>query len=214
MAETVSPETVTIELVFEAPNLDASTFTAWPVASAPPFSFLPISSTADEKIVGSFIAKLIEYQKPFPPRTVETALNKFLKKSGLILSGGIRVSRGEDSIEPGCCCGVEGWRSWVESINAGITPWWGHDPEPWARPEGDSILFYWNGAFGIHDAVFAFDFPRSAFKENAGQVEREFSGFLERVRNWADSYQFTETKRLVRKLDRAFNRLEPGPNQN
>jgi len=117
----------TIEVVVEISSFDIEP--PWAVVSIANLSFLRLFSGITDEEIGSIILTACLYNQieVFPSAT-ET-LNAFLAEE-FVLPGGLQFS--EDAkvkVVPGCCCGLEDWREWLDVPN-GNTIWAGHDPSP------------------------------------------------------------------------------------
>ena len=64
---------------------------------------------------------------------------------GFVVSGGIVFWDTEHEIRPGCCSGVENWRESMETVEAGESPFMGHDPWPGITYKGERVFVWQEG---------------------------------------------------------------------
>jgi hypothetical protein len=121
----------------------------------------------------------------------EALVGQITAKEPLILAGGIRISDGKRTIEPGCCCGVEDWREQIGLLVEG-DGWMGHDPAPWARIDGDHVEVWSDGGLESppsHDGanVFSIRVPKQIALTFEAAIHRDLAAFLDALGRWAES---------------------------
>src|SRR5262249_21653571 len=90
-------------------------------------------------------------------------------------AGGIElVAGGKVVIAPGCCCGLEMWREWIDFADGGHPPWCGHDT-------GYDIERRASGALAVNDVEVA----PSALRAAVARVESDLRAFATLLRHWA-----------------------------
>lgn len=175
---------------------------------------------SDEDI-GFVIACLLRSREPYQKTDAKHAFQEIIDGYGLIWFGGIRTVDEENGlvINPGCCCGLEGWWEWLKFVTEGgdYGPWLGHDPNPGVEqtPWGYRV---WSGlpeGFRelevLPDDVkqYFIDFQGDELKSQVEQVQRDLIGFLEAVRVWAFKIDPELAEALVQKIDEQFSITNP-----
>lgn len=191
--------------VVEAPSLEAQPTWPWPIADRRPLSFIRLSGEMSDSEVGLVMAQLVTYNGIKAKPTVAKLLGAVIADEGLVLPGGVQASAGEREINPGCCCGLEEWRSWLLCLATGDSPWMGHDPAPWIESAGEVVRVWSDG--GLLDQApdaFALAFERPRFVAELERVERDLQAFLARVGQWARVVGFSDPEALCRKLNGDF----------
>jgi hypothetical protein len=56
-----------------------------------------------------------------------------------IYGSGVHRGRSRTVIGPSCCCGLEGWKAWLDILTTGQSPWMGHDPAPFVELLGEQV---------------------------------------------------------------------------
>ena len=153
--------------------------------------------------VGSVMAQLINYNNEEFDSTVVGLLAATVAEECLSLPGGIQASDGGREINPGCCCGLEEWREWLECPTSGRSSTMGHDPFPWIEWAEDI------GNGSPDSNAFTIAFERERFVAQLERVERELRAFLLRVEAWAEAVGFPDPPALCRRLDACFGITEP-----
>jgi hypothetical protein len=108
-------------------------FTAWPVATPPVGSLLPLSAQLTGPKVGTGMAVIAQASRAVPGSENDAVqiLRNLANARGLIAPGSLRARDTAKDLEitPSCCCGLETWREWRGVIDGGAV-WLGHDPTP------------------------------------------------------------------------------------
>ena len=171
----------TIEAVVEIRPYGANP--PWPIAAIPDPSFLRLFSGVTDEEIGMLILTACSYNQIDVHSSPIETLNAFVAED-FVLPGGLRFSEaGEVKIVPGCCCGLEEWRDWLDVPN-GETVWAGHNPQPGVEFT-DGIIRVWRDEKdeGVEFINFGVDEMRNLLKE----VESDLNGFLFRLGEWTDS---------------------------
>jgi hypothetical protein len=103
--------------------------------------------------VGSAMAAIVKHCDTDESAPDAAALLRSLVRSEKVIAwGGLRVRDTDTGITvaPGCCCGLEDWRDWLQLVRR-ERPWLGHDPEP-KIVFGDGVAWLWPTG-GFDDAV-------------------------------------------------------------
>lgn len=128
------------------------------------------------------------------------------------MPGGISVfGEGQKRISPGCCCGLDEWREWIDFLETGRTPWIGHDPSPWLEINGGIVRIWSDGARGLTQKTvqkFCLDVPRSEFEQALTNVEQDLRAFLRCIERWAKGIGIRDWASVVRKFDESFHVTE------
>jgi hypothetical protein len=196
-----------LHAVVETPWFEGVPPWPWPIADREPFSFVRLSGEMAAAEVGSVMAQVVRYSQIEAEPTAEALLSAVVTDETLILPGGVRASERERVINPGCCCGLEMWREWIEFPESGRGPWTGHDPEPWLELTG-GIIRVWSDSG--RDGFFV-DFELGRFRAELARVESDLRAFLGLVSAWAAGVGFRERAALCRKLDECFGISKPRP---
>ncbi|MFF7580554.1 hypothetical protein ACFZBE_37195 [Streptomyces sp. NPDC008061] len=84
--------------------------------------------------IGAALAALAEYNSyasgdDSPVTDTGEQVRRLLEAEKNIAPGGLRIRRTDIgvTVSPGCFCGLEDWREWLDVLT-GETPWLGHDP--------------------------------------------------------------------------------------
>ncbi|MDX3520167.1 hypothetical protein [Streptomyces scabiei] len=135
-----------VNAVLETPG--TVDFSCWPVADLPPYQFMALTGRMSPLDVGSALAMLADYNSQTgdddrPLTDASEAIRRLLETDKVIAPGGLRVhdTRTDVTVRPGCCCGLENWREWLD-IADGETPWLGHDPSP-RLEHADEVVRLW-----------------------------------------------------------------------
>jgi hypothetical protein len=129
-----------LEAVVECPS-DLTPF-PWRIITCHDQSFIRLWGGMSDEEVGTIIAQTILYNRIEISTDVPALLERIVRSENLVLPGGIRAIDDESqlTIEPGCCCGLETWREWLNFAEGGNSPWLGHDPDPWVERKGKKLL--------------------------------------------------------------------------
>ena len=176
-------------------------------------SFLPLSGEMDVREVDTAVAVLARYlntdedaeDQTEPTQVVSRArtLRRLLDLDGWVAPGGLQIHDLESGVTftPGCCCGLESWRDWVDVRN-GREIWLGHDTTAEIEHIGTQIRLRWEvGAPGGERSI---EFPRDALTALLLGVQQDLGGFLNGLANWADVYVPDLARDLVDRFDEEF----------
>ncbi|WP_246635843.1 hypothetical protein [Actinoplanes hulinensis] len=142
----------------------------WPVAAAEPWSWLPLDGDLTDEQTGLFVAVIAGGQ----------TLTDLLDEETIIVPGGLVV---DDSIHPGCCCGLEDWREWLDLLDGGH-PWLGHSPDPVVEHRGGTLRVWQDGKTRDRYA----DIPRTDLFGMLRQVHRDLNAFLAVLGRWVAAH--------------------------
>ncbi|MEU4620481.1 hypothetical protein AB0G04_10960 [Actinoplanes sp. NPDC023801] len=107
----------------------------WPVADLPAWSWLPLDGARTEGEVAFFVAAV----------AASDTLDELLASDGdRIVVGGLQIHDTVTgaTVSPGCCCGLEDWRTWQDLCTGGTGRWLGHDPTPTVEHRGDLVRLW------------------------------------------------------------------------
>ncbi|MFE5142946.1 hypothetical protein ACFRDV_35740 [Streptomyces fagopyri] len=194
-----------VNAVLETPDTVDSSF--WPVADLPPHQFMALSGRMSPLEVGTSLAMLVDSNsqpgdEDRPPTDAGEAIRHLLKVDKVIARGGLRVhdTRTNVTVRPGCCCGLEDWREWLDVAN-GETLWLGHDPSPRLEYGGETVqLWPDGGAAQETPSGPPIEIMVADLSSILQIVHEELRGFLSVTKQWARSHVPTLAEDLVARL--------------
>ncbi|WP_327215834.1 hypothetical protein, partial [[Kitasatospora] papulosa] len=195
-----------VNAVLETP--DTVDFSLWPVADLPPYQFMALSGGMSPLEVGSALAMLADYNSRTgdddrPVMDASEAIRRLLETDKVIAPGGLRFddTRINAIVQPGCCCGLEDWREWLD-VAGGETLWLGHDPSP-RLEHADGIVQLWPDGGDAQETP-----PGQPIDIVAGDllgilhtVQEGLQGFLALTMKWAARQSPTLAADLAARLD-------------
>lgn len=116
--------------------------------------------------------------------------------------GGLRVASGGLVVQPGCCFGLEEWRTWLDVLD-GEAIWLGHSPDAVMAHRGEVVRIWPDDDLvnprrtGPH-----VDVPTAALPGLLRDVRRDLVGFLDALGAWARSVVPDRADRFVAAVDR------------
>ncbi|MFI0898750.1 hypothetical protein [Streptomyces sp. NPDC020983] len=178
-----------VEAVLETP--EAAGFSLWPVAGLPPYTFAPVSARMPPPEVGGALAMLADYNARAgdgddPPADAEALLRALLDTDRILAPGGLRFHDTATGVTvvPGCCCGLEDWREWLE-VTAGGSLWLGHDPSPRIEHHGAAVHLWPDGAGAPGPPGGPpLEIPLAGLPAILRGVQDDLRGFLTVARQW------------------------------
>jgi hypothetical protein len=167
-------------------------FTLWPVAEQPVGNLLVLSGDMREAEVGTAMAVIAEYN-------CAEALQSLLDGACLFAPGGLRIrdTATGTAVNPGCCCGIEGWRGWFELLD-GAEPWFGHSPTPKTEHHGDLVRLWPDEDDTAGRPVEVTRTDLAGLLQTAHDVLR---GFLRLAGEWAERVEPVSAPGFTAKLD-------------
>ncbi|WP_104630327.1 hypothetical protein [Streptomyces sp. MH60] len=195
-----------VNVVLETP--DTADFSLWPVADLPSYQFMALSGGMSPLEVGSALAMLADYnsrtsEDDRPVTDASEAIRRLLETDKVIAPGGLRVhdTRTNATVQPGCCCGLEDWREWLD-VADGESPWLGHDPSP-RFEHADEIVHLWPDGRDAQETppgqpieILLGDLPGVLHT-----VQEGLKGFLSLTSRWATRQAPTLAADLAARLD-------------
>ncbi|MET7980889.1 hypothetical protein ABZW44_49715 [Streptomyces mirabilis] len=195
-----------VNAVLETP--DTVDFSFWPVADLPPYQFIALSSSMSPLEVGSALAMLADYNSragddDLPLMDASEAIRRLLETDKVIAPGGLRVhdTRTNVTVQPGCCCGLEDWREWL-NVADGETLWLGHDPSP-RLEQAEEVVQLWPDSVDAQETpsgqpieIVVGDLPGILHT-----VQEGLQGFLCLTKQWATRHVPTLAEDLAARLD-------------
>ncbi len=198
---------IKMQAVVEAPYCEGDFSCPWETAKFQSFSMMPLYREMIYPKVGSVIAQLAKCNGIELNGDKQTVFSQILalENENLVLPGGIQVIDGQNTISPGCCCGLETWREWLDFLKTGKSPWLGHDPSPFVENLGNVIRIWSDGGMGQVSDAFYIDVSRDRFTRALILVEQDLQAFLFWIESWAQEVGFTESSKLCQKFDECFS---------
>ncbi|WP_328315572.1 hypothetical protein [Streptomyces sp. NBC_00388] len=197
---------IIVNAVLETP--DTVGFSLWPVADLPPYQFMALSGSMSPLEVGTALTKLVDYtwrtgEDDRPLTDADEVIRRLLETDKVIATGGLRVhdTRTDVTVLPGCCCGLEDWREWLDVAN-GETLWLGHDPSPRLEHTDEAVQLWPDGAdaqeapSGLPVEIMVGDLPVIL-----QTVQEGLQGFLYLTKQWATRHVPTLAEDLTARLD-------------
>jgi hypothetical protein len=194
-----------LQAVIEFYSFEAESECPWEVAEIDEFARIRLSAEMTQPEIGAFFAQVSGYNQIDRSRSRDAILKDIIAADSLVLAGGIQAVFEEQVISPSCCCGLERWREWQDFLQAGETPWLGHDPSPWLE-QVDGVIRIWSDG-GLGDSMknaFKIDVERAAFERALQAVERDLLGFRFCIESWCESVGFKQARELAEKVEQSF----------
>ncbi|WP_392532746.1 hypothetical protein [Nostoc sp. C117] len=194
-----------LEAVVETPWYEGERLWAWSVADHKPFFHIRLYGEITDEEVGLLFAQLVDYNNLEREGDAKEVLHRVIESETLILPGGLQVrSTADELIRPGCCCGLEEWREWVDFLTTRRSPWLGHNPSPWVEMVDGFVRIWSDGGVDSTTDVFHLDFEQSTFETELSKVQQDLSAFLVKIEAWANEIGFPEPSKLSSKFDECF----------
>jgi hypothetical protein len=174
----------TIEAVIEIARFEG--VAPWPTTSEYAGAYLPIFPGLSSEEIGSLVITACLYnQAEIHPDGAET-LRAFMAtakaRDGFVLPGGLRFKEGgQVKIIPGCCCGLENWREWLDVPHGKKYLWAGHNPSPWCEYFDNHIRIWQDEK---EEGVDSIEFEIPEMEVLLEGVERDLLGFLAILKKW------------------------------
>lgn len=185
----------------------ATDFTLWPVAERLTGEPSALSGGLSPLQVGTAMAVLARYNTSRrergagrPGNGVEL-LRHLASAESVIAPGGLRLrdTASGVTVAPGCCCGLEDWREWLDLLD-GSGPWLGHDPSPGVE-FSDSLVRLWPDAERVAPGP-PIELPSADLPALLASVRADLTAFLDLVEQWTTPWVPAPlTARLLTKLD-------------
>ncbi|WP_344961002.1 hypothetical protein [Streptomyces thioluteus] len=167
-------------------------FALWPVAGAEPYAFLPLGGGLTSAEVGTAVMSVAHCnagagEGPEPAEPLGVFLHGLLTAEVPVALGGLRVTDTVTGVtfRPGCCEGLEEWRTWFDVVDGGGTAGFGHDPWPLAERLGDIVRLTVDCE---QDGSPLIELPVAELRRLLADVERELGDVLRLMRTWAGRY--------------------------
>lgn len=171
-----------------------------------PFHFLHGEMTDAE--LRAFLAAVFAYgYSAKQPDTLAETAELMLQREFQVLSGGLMAIKGDFVAEPGCCCGLEGWRDWQHALTGSGTPWLGHDPAPAAIPLESAILLHTDYGNEEDDETLPVTYPE--FEEAYEGADTILRAFMDHFEKWLTAEIGIAGTELSARL-RAWFQISPG----
>ncbi|MGW1638356.1 hypothetical protein [Streptomyces lavendulae] len=175
-------------------------FDLWPVAEVGPAGFLPLSGGLSPAEVGTAVMCIVgcndidpeddpaNDRPPRPADPLASFLHGLLTFDTLFAAGGLRVT--DDSTGttflPGCCDGLEDWRTWHQLLDEDGVLWFGHDPvSPVAKRFGDIVQLTVDAAQGDSPVI---ELSVTDLRRLLIEAERDLTAFLMLATDWTHQH--------------------------
>ncbi|MGW2842601.1 hypothetical protein ACWCWD_33035 [Streptomyces sp. NPDC001493] len=187
---------------------DTAGFSLWPVGDLPPYRFMALSGRMSSLEVGSALAVLAGYNAradddDIPATDAGGAVRGLLETDQVLAPGGLSIhdTRTGVTVRPGCCCGLEDWREWLDVADGG-TVWLGHDPSP-RLEHADEVVRLWQdgGDAGKASSGQPVEIAVGELPDLLRTVREELRGFLALTEQWAARHVPALAGELVARLD-------------
>lgn len=190
-----------------------ATFSLWKIAPPAASPFIRLWRGMSDEEVGTVVAEFIQLEEITSAVSPTVALQKVIESESLILAGGIRAVEEDKHIEinPGCCCGLEGWRQWLYLNEGDYCLWLGHDTSPWVERIGNGYRVWidsWVTERSLNGLSFI-DFSPEELNQSLQQVSADLLVFLSRLTDWANRIEPTLAGALVTKIDKELSISAP-----
>lgn len=168
---------------------------------------LDASSTDAE--VGLFVSALASRLDVEPPGGRDEVVSTLISQDMLINAGGLQLldTATGVSVVPGCCCGLEDWREWVQVLT-GESPFLGHSPSPEVEIVGDELRVWQDGGPDRKHGKWAktrIVLPKAGLPDLLRGVHQDLVDFLARLNAWTERNGLGENGTvLVAVIDRDF----------
>lgn len=157
-----------------------------------PFHFLHGAMTPGDLL--AFLQAIFAYGSEDIPQSLAEAAPLLIDRESTVLGGGLLVRKGDYVIEPGCCCGLEGWREWYFVSQRKGSPWLGHDPFPAAEPREAGVLFHTDTDEGAEDETLLVSWPE--FEAAFAAARQDLDAFAMCLRAWVASENIPDGDKL------------------
>jgi hypothetical protein len=102
-------------------------------------------------------------------------------------------------VTPGCCCGLENWREWLDVADGGEV-WLGHDPTPSVDHVGETVRLHPDG----ERPRPVIEIDREELRRLLTGVQQDLADFLRLVADWAGRHAPESADALVGAFDRSL----------
>lgn len=194
-------------------------FALWPVGEHESYGYLVLGGGLTPEEVGTAVMRIAECNDfepeeehgPCPIDPLGTFLHGLLTMPDLFAAGGFRVSDNATDtvfVEPGCCCGLETWRDWLEVLDGTGYAGFGHDPSSVAERVGDTVRLTLDVYGEKGNAVI--ELPVDLVRTLVTGAQRDLQDFLSLAGTWAEQHVSAHAAAVTAALARALD-LEPTP---
>ena len=119
-------------------------------------------------------------------------IDSLFKEEELALVGGLLFEQNDLKISASCCADFQDWIIVVEDIKRKVSPWMGHDPDPWFEFEGDKIIL-WSDEVERED-IYSIQLTQQEFEQQLNIAKQELQFFIDKIelfalKNYKDDYR-------------------------
>ncbi len=206
---TIQNSLLTITPVFEAPWYDEKPRWPWPIASVPPFSFVPMVCDPTDDILGSFFAGFARESDPPDERPAPVQLGDIIEDGALSRDGGLKFTAGVVTIHPGCCADLGMTTELIEFIKTGAKPWTGHDPAPWAIMDRHEITIWSDGGLEDRQVEPWIKTTKSVFRDQLRSACATLTSFGQCCQKWLIDHEIPQADEIHERIARDFEFRDP-----
>ncbi|WP_319115504.1 hypothetical protein [Streptomyces caniscabiei] len=189
-------------------------FALWPVSEHESYGYLVLDGRLTPAQVGTAVMRIAdcndfepeEEHGPCPTDPLGAFLHGLLTMPDLHAAGGFRVTDRATAtvhVEPGCCCGLETWRDWLEVLDGSGFSGFGHDPSSAAERVGDTVRLTFDA--DAKDGSPVIELPVDDVRALVTGAQQDLRDFLGLAGDWAEQHLPTHaaavTAALARSLD-------------
>ncbi|MFC7481952.1 hypothetical protein ACFQX7_20585 [Luedemannella flava] len=118
------------------------------------------------------------------------AVEAYLALDDAFVAGGLRMTKGECVIDPGCCADLGEWRDW-QRVVAGYEIDLGHSPTPFVEHRGPTVRVWSDGGHAPAEGPFDpatpyIDIARADLPVLLHAVQQDLMGFHAAIRPWVE----------------------------
>ncbi len=184
----------TIEAVIE--NCKFEEHQPW-IISRNETAYIRLYAGIDDEEIGSVMLSACSLSSgEIIKETALETLNEFVANEGFVLEGGLLFKENDETkIIPGCCCGLEDWKEWLDVPSGKCGIWTGHDPESLIEINDGNIKI-WQDRKNKNENQ-SIEFTVEEMFEKLKQVEKDLQNFLFRLKQWINHIEPSLEKEVI-----------------
>ena len=119
-------------------------------------------------------------------------IDSLFEEEEVALVGGLLFEQNDLKIGASCCAEFQDWIAVVEDIKRQVSPWMGHDPDPWFEFEGDKIIL-WSDEEG-RENIYSIQLTQQELGQQLSIAKQELQYFINKIelfalKNYKDDYR-------------------------